>query len=83
MEWYPSTPGPLSPTTTDSRLAFGWEVLYKRYHTGELVGATILGPSTEGDDFVASSVAEIGATMRTQQPHNGPICAMLLRTPCT
>eukprot|EP00670_Eutreptiella_braarudii_P018825 CAMPEP_0174348250 /NCGR_PEP_ID=MMETSP0811_2-20130205/4650_1 /TAXON_ID=73025 ORGANISM="Eutreptiella gymnastica-like, Strain CCMP1594" /NCGR_SAMPLE_ID=MMETSP0811_2 /ASSEMBLY_ACC=CAM_ASM_000667 /LENGTH=40 /DNA_ID= /DNA_START= /DNA_END= /DNA_ORIENTATION= len=30
---------------TDSLLAPGPEVLYKRYHTGELVGATIRGPS--------------------------------------
>ena len=37
---------------TDSLLAPGREVLSKRYHTGELVEATILGPSTEGDDFV-------------------------------
>ena len=37
---------------TDSLLAPGREVLYKRYHTGELVEATILGPSVEGDDFI-------------------------------
>ena len=36
----------------DSLLAPGREVLYKRYHTGELVPATILGPSDDGDDFV-------------------------------
>ena len=39
-EWYPSIAGPLLPTMTDSPLAPGWEVLYKRYHTDELVGAT-------------------------------------------
>ena len=42
-EWYPSTIGPLLPTMTDSLLAPGREVLYKWYHTGELVPATILG----------------------------------------
>ena len=36
----------------DSLLAPGREVLYKRYHTGELVPATILGPSDDRDDFV-------------------------------
>ena len=36
----------------DSVLAPDWEVLYKRYHTGEFVEAMILGLSTEGDDFV-------------------------------
>ena len=51
-EWCPSTTQPLLPTMTDSLLALGREVLSKRYHTGELVEATILGPSTEGDDFV-------------------------------
>ena len=51
-EWCPSTTGPQLPTMTDSLLAPGQEVLYKRYHTGELVEATILGPSAEGDDFV-------------------------------
>ena len=52
-EWCPSTTGPLLPTLTDSVLASGREVLYKRYHTGEPVAATILGPSTQGDyDFV-------------------------------
>ena len=40
------------PTMTDSLLAPGREVLYKRYHTGELVPATILGPSDDRDDFV-------------------------------
>jgi hypothetical protein len=35
-EWCPSTTGPLLPTMTDSLLAPGREVLYKRYHTGEL-----------------------------------------------
>ena len=32
MEWCPSTTGPLLPTMTDSVLAHGLEVLYKRYH---------------------------------------------------
>ena len=31
-EWCPSTTGPLLPTMTDSLLAPGQEVLYKRYH---------------------------------------------------
>ena len=31
-EWCPSTAGPLLPTMTDSLLALGREVLYKRYH---------------------------------------------------
>ena len=51
-KWYPSTIGPLLPTMTDSLLAPGREVLYKRYHTGEIVPATILGPSDDRDDFV-------------------------------
>ena len=37
---------------TDSLLASSREVLYKRYHTSELVPTTILGPSDDGDDFV-------------------------------
>ena len=56
-EWYPSTIGPLLPTMTDSLLAPGREVRYKRYHTSELVRATILGPSDDGDDFVRSTYA--------------------------
>ena len=51
-EWCPSSTGPLLPTMTDSLLAPGREVLSKLYHTGELVEATVLGPSREGDDFV-------------------------------
>ena len=51
-EWYPSTIGPLLPTMTDSLLAPGCEVRNKRYHTGELIQATILGPSDGRDDFV-------------------------------
>ena len=51
-EWCPSITGPLLPTMTDSLLAPGREVLYKRYRTGELVPATILGRSDDGDDFV-------------------------------
>ena len=31
-EWCPSTKGPLLPTMTDSLLAPGREVVYKRYH---------------------------------------------------
>ena len=31
-EWHPSATGPLPPTMTDSLLALGWEVLYKRHH---------------------------------------------------
>ena len=42
-KWCPSTTGPLLPTMTDSLLAPGREVLYKRYHTGELVPATLSG----------------------------------------
>ena len=38
-------------TQTWGLLDLGWEVLHKRYHTGERV-PTILGPSTQGDDFV-------------------------------
>ena len=67
-EWYPSTIGPLLPTMTDSLLAPGREVLYKRYHTGELVPATILGPSNDRDDFVWLNTTEIGATMKTHPP---------------
>ena len=37
---------------TDSLLAPGRKVLYKWYHSGELVKATILGLSTEAGDFV-------------------------------
>ena len=51
-EWCPSTIGPLLPTMTDSLLAPSREMLYKWYHTSELVPATILGPSNDGDDFV-------------------------------
>ena len=51
-EWYPSIIGPLLPTMTDSLQAPSREVLYKRYHTGKLVPATILGPSDDRDDFV-------------------------------
>ena len=51
-EWCPSTTGPLLPTMTDSLLAPGRKVLSKLYRIGELVEATILGPSGEGDDFV-------------------------------
>ena len=37
-EWCPSTTGPLLPTMTDcTLLAPGRELLYKRYHTGELL----------------------------------------------
>ena len=46
-EWYPSTIGPLLPTMTGSLLPPSREVLYKRYHTGELVRATTFGPSDE------------------------------------
>ena len=52
-EWYPSTIGPLfhhRSTIARSLFAPGQEVLYKQYHTGELVGATILGPSKERDE---------------------------------
>ena len=52
-EGYPST-------MTDSVLARGREVLYKWYHTGELVEASILGPSTQGDDFVRLKYAGNG-----------------------
>ena len=51
-EWYPSTIGPVLPTMTDSLLAPGCEVLYNRYHTSELVPATIIGPFDDRDDFV-------------------------------
>ena len=37
---------------TDSLLAPSREVLYKWYHTGEHVPATILEPSDDSDDFV-------------------------------
>ena len=46
-EWCPSTTGPLLPPMTDSVLAPGREVLCKRYHTGDLVEAAVLGLSTE------------------------------------
>ena len=35
-KWGPSITGPLLPSMTDSLLAPGCEVLYKRYHTGVL-----------------------------------------------
>ena len=35
-----------------SLLARGHQVLYKQYHTSELIQATILGPSTQGEEFV-------------------------------
>ena len=59
-EWCPSTTRPLLPTMTDSLLALGREVLYKRYHTGEVVEATIPGHSTQGDDFARLKYARIG-----------------------
>ena len=62
-EWCPSTTGPLLPTMTDSLLARGREVLYKQYHTGELVEATILAPPTEGDDFVRLKYKRNGRVM--------------------
>ena len=52
IEWCPSTTRPLLPTMTDYMLPPGREVLYKQYHSVEPVRATILGPSTQGDDFV-------------------------------
>ena len=39
----PSTTGPLLPIMTDSLLAPGREVLYKRYHTGELCAPKVPG----------------------------------------
>ena len=69
-EWCLSTAGPQFPTMTDSLLPLGREVLYKGYHTGELVQATIPGPSMEGDDFVCLK-------------YTGGVYAMFLRTPCT
>ena len=46
-EWCPSTTGPLLPTMTDSVFVLGRVVLYERYHGGELLEVTILGPSME------------------------------------
>ena len=43
-EWCSSTTGLLLPTMTDSLLAPGQEVLYKRHHTGELSVPKVLGP---------------------------------------
>ena len=39
----------LSHIMTDVPLASGWQVLCRRYHTGDLVEATVLGPSEQGD----------------------------------
>ena len=42
--------GPVfSHIMTDVPLASGWQVLCRRYHTGDLVEATVLGPSEQGD----------------------------------
>ena len=49
---------------TDSLLALGLEVLYKRYHTGELTKAMILGPSMELDDFVFLKYTRNGCEKR-------------------
>ena len=67
-EWCPSAKGPLLPTMTDSLLAPSREVLSKRYHTGEL--ATILGPSTERDDFVRLKYTRNGCDYDTTTPHS-------------
>ena len=48
---------------TDSLLALGREVPYKRYHTSEVVEATILRPSTEGDDFVRLKYTKNGCVV--------------------
>ena len=79
-EWCPSTVGPLLPSMTDSLLAPGREVLYKRYHTGELVQPTILGPSTEGDDFVRMKYTR---NVRDYENPLGPLSAVQfpLRSP--
>ena len=79
-EWCPSDSGPLLPTMTDSLLAARREVLYKQYHTRELVEATILGPSTEGDDFVHLKYAKIGCGYENP---SAPLSAMQshLRSP--
>ena len=63
-EWCPSTTGPLLPTMTNSLLAPGREVPNKRYHTSELIPATILGPSKEMI-LCASSTPKMSIIMRT------------------
>ena len=78
-EWCPSTTGPLLPTMTDSLLAPGREVLYKRYHTGELVLATILGPSDDGDDFVRLASTWLGtraSTLKSVKWKSASHCAL-------
>ena len=69
-EWYPSTIGPLLP---NSLLAPGREVLYKRYHPGELVPATILGPSDDRDDFVRLKYSQ---NWRDDEYPSGPLSAL-------
>ena len=58
---------------TDSLLAPGREVLYKRYHTGRLVRATILGPSDDGDDFVRLKYSRNG---RDYENPSAPLSAV-------
>ena len=53
---------PLFLTITDSLLAPGQEVLYKQYHNGELVQATILGPSTQ-EEFACLKYTRNGICM--------------------
>ena len=79
-KWCPSTIGPLLPTMTDSLLAPGREVLYKRYHTGEIVRATILGTSDDGDDFVRLKYSRNG---RDYENPSAPLSAVKfhLRSP--
>ena len=64
-EGYPSTTRPLLPAMTDPLLAPGREVLYKRYHTGELVPLGL--PMTEMTLY-GRRTAEMGGIMSTRPP---------------
>ena len=56
-----------------SLFASGQEVLYKWYHSGQLVEATILGPSRQGDDFARLKYSR---NVRDYEPPVASICAL-------
>ena len=60
--------GPQLPTMTNSLLAPSRDMLYKWYHTSELVPATILGPSDDGDDFVRLKYSQNWRDYRNPSP---------------
>ena len=70
---------------TDSLFAPSHEVLYKQYHTSELVESTFLGPSTQGDGFVRLKYSRKMRILRTHQLLSvrcTSICALYPPPPC-